>query len=85
MLKCSASLWSADLANLAAEIKRIESYVDRFHFDVADGQYVETLLFFPDLVNLFTASLHNCASSSYNAGWQQRLKRMAGSAMSPCH
>lgn len=50
MLRCSASLWSADLANLAAEIKRIEPYADRFHIDVADGQYVDTLLFFPDLV-----------------------------------
>ncbi len=50
MLKCSASLWSADLANLANEMKRIEPYADRFHFDVADGQYVNTLLFFPDLV-----------------------------------
>ncbi len=50
MLKCAASLWSADLANLAAEIKRVELYTDRFHIDVADGQYVNTLLFFPDLV-----------------------------------
>lgn len=50
MLKCATSLWSADLANLAAEIKRVEPYSDRFHIDVADGQYVETLLFFPDLV-----------------------------------
>jgi ribulose-phosphate 3-epimerase len=50
MLKCSTSLWSADLTNLENEIKRIEPYSDRFHIDVADGQYVETLLFFPDLV-----------------------------------
>lgn len=50
MLKCAASLWSADLANLAAEIRRVEPYTDRFHIDVADGQYVNTLLFFPDLV-----------------------------------
>jgi ribulose-phosphate 3-epimerase len=50
MLKCSASLWSADLANLAAEIKRIEPFVQRFHIDAADGQYVNLLLFFPDLV-----------------------------------
>ena len=50
MLKCSASLWSADLSNLASEIKRIEPFADRFHIDVADGQYVKTLLFFPDLV-----------------------------------
>jgi len=50
MLKCATSLWSADLANLAAEIKRVEPYSERFHIDVADGHYVKTLLFFPDLV-----------------------------------
>ncbi len=51
MLKCATSLWSADLSNLATEIKRVEPYSDRFHIDVADGQYVPTLLFFPDLVH----------------------------------
>src|SRR5581483_11266526 len=50
MLKCSTSLWSADLGNLAAEMKRVEPYSERFHLDVADGHYVPTLLFFPDLV-----------------------------------
>src|SRR5260370_16163559 len=50
MLKCATSLWSADLTNLAAEIKRVEPYSERFHIDVADGHYVKTLLFFPDLV-----------------------------------
>lgn len=50
MLKCATSLWSADLANLAAEIQRVEPYSERFHIDVADGHYVKTLLFFPDLV-----------------------------------
>ena len=50
MLKCSTSLWSADLANLAAEIKRVEPYTERFHLDVADGHYVPSMLFFPDLV-----------------------------------
>ena len=50
MLKCSTSLWSADLANLAAEIHRVEPYSERFHLDVADGHYVPALLFFPDLV-----------------------------------
>jgi ribulose-phosphate 3-epimerase len=50
MLKCSTSLWSADLANLAAEIKRVEPYSERFHLDVADGHYTKTMLFFPDLV-----------------------------------
>jgi ribulose-phosphate 3-epimerase len=50
MLKCSASLWSADLANLGAEIRRVEAYTERFHLDVADGHYVPSMLFFPDLV-----------------------------------
>lgn len=50
MLRCAASLWSADLAHLADEIRRVEPYADRFHIDVADGQYVDALLFFPDLV-----------------------------------
>ena len=50
MLKCSTSLGSADLANLAADIRRVEPYSERFHLDVADGHYVPTLLFFPDLV-----------------------------------
>ena len=50
MLKCSTSLWSADLVNLASEIRRVEPHSERFHLDVADGCYVPTLLFFPDLV-----------------------------------
>ncbi len=50
MLKCSTSLWSADLANLAAEIGRVAPFSERFHLDVADGHYVPTMLFFPDLV-----------------------------------
>jgi ribulose-phosphate 3-epimerase len=50
MLRCSTSLWSADLANLAAEIRRVEPHSERFHLDVADGHHVPALLFFPDLV-----------------------------------
>jgi ribulose-phosphate 3-epimerase len=50
MLRCSTSLWSADLSNLESEIRRVEPYSERFHLDVADGYYVGTLLFFPDLV-----------------------------------
>lgn len=50
MLRCSTSLWSADLSDRASEIRRIEPYSDRFHLDVADGHYVPNLLFFPDLV-----------------------------------
>jgi ribulose-phosphate 3-epimerase len=50
MLKCSTSLWSADLTRLAADMKRVEPFTERFHLDVADGHYVHNLLFFPDLV-----------------------------------
>src|SRR3954452_4836356 len=50
MLRCSTSLWSADLADLASEVRRVEPYSERFHLDVADGHYVPNLLFFPDLV-----------------------------------
>ena len=50
MLKCSTSLWSADLGNLGAEMKRVEAFTERWHLDVADGHYVKNLLFFPDLV-----------------------------------
>lgn len=50
MLQCSTSLWSADLANLERDLKRVEPYSERFHLDVADGHYVANLLFFPDLI-----------------------------------
>jgi ribulose-phosphate 3-epimerase len=50
MLQCSTSLWSADLANLANDMKRVEPYSERFHIDVVDGHYVPLLLFFPDMV-----------------------------------
>lgn len=49
-MQCSTSLWSADLSNLASEIRRVDPYSDRFHIDVADGHYVPNLLFFPDMV-----------------------------------
>jgi ribulose-phosphate 3-epimerase len=44
------SLWSADLANLAASIHRTEACADLYHVDVADGHFVPSLLFFPDLL-----------------------------------
>lgn len=50
-LLADVSLWSADLANLAAEVRRIEAAgVDLFHLDVSDAHFVPGLLFFPDLV-----------------------------------
>ena len=55
MVKCSTSLWSADLANLAAEMRRVEPFSERFHLDVADGHYVHNLLFFPDQMKALRA------------------------------
>jgi ribulose-phosphate 3-epimerase len=44
------SLWSADLANLERDLKRIDPYVDLHHVDVADARFTPGFLFFPDLV-----------------------------------
>jgi ribulose-phosphate 3-epimerase len=44
------SIWSADLVNLAADLRRIAGYADILHVDVADGHFSPALLFFPDLV-----------------------------------
>lgn len=55
MVKCSTSLWSADLANLAPDMRRVEPFSERFHIDVADGHYVHNLLFFPDQVKALRA------------------------------
>lgn len=55
MVKCSTSLWSADLANLASDMRRVEPFSERFHIDVADGHYVHNLLFFPDQVKALRA------------------------------
>lgn len=55
MIQCATSLWSADLVNLAADIRRVEPFSERFHIDVADGHYVHNLLFFPDQVRAIRA------------------------------
>ena len=44
------SLWSADLANLERDLKRIEAHADIHHIDVADARFTPGFLFFPDLV-----------------------------------
>jgi ribulose-phosphate 3-epimerase len=49
-MRVSVSLWSADLADLASAIVRLEGHADALHVDVADGHYVPTLLFGPDTV-----------------------------------
>ena len=49
-LLADVSLWSANLANLAAGIECVEPFADSFHFDVSDAHFTPSLLFFPDLV-----------------------------------
>jgi ribulose-phosphate 3-epimerase len=49
-LLADISLWSADLANLAAGIERVEPFADSFHLDVSDAHFAPGLLFFPDLM-----------------------------------
>lgn len=49
-LLADISLWSADLANLAAAIERMDPFADSFHLDVSDAHFAPSLLFFPDLV-----------------------------------
>lgn len=49
-LMAEYSLWSADLLNIAAEIARVDPFVDLYHIDVADGHFSPALLYFPDLV-----------------------------------
>lgn len=49
-LLADVSLWSADLANLQAEMARVSALADSFHLDVADAHFVRSLLFFPDLM-----------------------------------
>ncbi|WP_033354773.1 ribulose-phosphate 3-epimerase [Kitasatospora aureofaciens] len=45
-----ASLWSADLGALTAEVERIGPYADSFHIDASDTRFTPDAIFFPDLV-----------------------------------
>ena len=38
------SLWSADLANLERDIRRLEPFADSFHLDAADGHFVHVFV-----------------------------------------
>jgi ribulose-phosphate 3-epimerase len=49
-LAIEVSLWSADLADLGAEVARLTPYADVFHIDASDTRFVPSPLFFPDLV-----------------------------------
>ncbi|HVB44714.1 MAG TPA: ribulose-phosphate 3-epimerase [Streptosporangiaceae bacterium] len=44
------SLWSADLAALGHEVRRMSPLVDSFHIDVSDTRFTPGLVFGPDLV-----------------------------------
>ena len=45
MIKISPSILSADLANLAEEVKTIESSADMIHIDIMDGVFVPNISF----------------------------------------
>lgn len=49
-LMAEFSLWSADLVNLEADVRRVDDYVDLYHADVADGRFAPSFLMFPDQV-----------------------------------
>ena len=49
-LLLEASLWSADHARFAEDMRRVEPFIDLFHVDVSDDHFVPGLLLFPDLV-----------------------------------
>ena len=44
------SLWSADLVRIAGDVARVDSFVDIYHADVADGHFSPALLLFPDMI-----------------------------------
>ncbi|WP_137154267.1 ribulose-phosphate 3-epimerase [Rhizobium sp. FKL33] len=49
-LMAEYSLWSADLANLEADILRVDDFVDLYHADAADGRFAPSFLMFPDQI-----------------------------------
>lgn len=49
-LKISASLWSANLAELGQSIINVDKYCYSYHFDIMDGHFVPNLLFGPDII-----------------------------------
>jgi ribulose-phosphate 3-epimerase len=57
-LLADISLWSADLANLAAAVERLEPFADSFHLDVSDAHFAPSLLFFPDLIRALRPLTH---------------------------
>ncbi len=55
-IKIAPSLLSADMSRFAAEIARAEPFVDGFHFDVMDGQFVPNLTFGAPVLKCLTST-----------------------------
>lgn len=52
MIKISASIACANFANLAKDIEQLgEAGIDLLHFDVADGNFADTFLMGPSIIN----------------------------------
>ena len=87
-MKCSVSLWSADLLALGNSIDLLENYVDGFHLDVMDGIAVPNLLFGPDFISALRrrtkASLDVHVMLLKTDSWLERLAA-AGSDMLTIH
>ncbi len=57
-LAIDASLWSADLGALAAEVQRMTPHADLFHIDASDTRFIPEPLFFPGLVAALRSQTH---------------------------
>ncbi|WP_455717494.1 ribulose-phosphate 3-epimerase [Anaerosporobacter sp.] len=61
-LKISASLWSGELDRLAETIKKVDLYVDSYHFDIMDNNFVQGFLFSAPIIK----SLRKYTSKSFD-------------------
>ena len=66
------SLWSADLANMERDLKRIETHADMHHIDVADARFTPGFLFFPDMVARIAMLTDKPIHDTYLLPWPAR-------------